>query len=232
MFTTSLPERTVSDWIKLNSGIPEVVPIEVDTIEKIGDKSRLIFVSESGLKIPALFWQAKGNERAVIILVSENGKALAAEEFNVEKLQESGISCLAIDPRGLGELKGLDLRLETYLGQAPAFGMGLDITRAISTFIPTGKKIAVVGRGPTAGITALIAALMEPRIGFVAGLATLKDFTDAFHDDVPLLSIQPRANYAPSLANLRSFVKAETMWSFLSEPEPDWTEALIRWVQR
>jgi hypothetical protein len=132
----------------------------------------------------------------------------------------------------LGELKGLDLRLATYLGQAPAFGMGWDITRAIAALAPETEKIAVVGRGPAAGQAALAAALFEPRIGFAAGLATLKEFADAFREDVPQLAIQPRANYAPSLSKLRSLVKAETVWSFLGQPDPDWAGALIRWAEK
>jgi hypothetical protein len=90
----------------------------------------------------------------------------------------------------------------------------------------------VVGRGPAAGQAALAAALIEPRIRFVAGLATLEKFADAFGDDVPLIAVQPRANYAPSLSLLRELIKAEAMWSFLGGPEPDWAGVLIRWAQR
>jgi hypothetical protein len=93
-------------------------------------------------------------------------------------------------------------------------------------------QIAVVGRGPAAGQAALAAALIEPRIGFVAGLATLKEFAEAFREDVMQLAIQPRANYAPSLTKLRSLVKAETVWSFLGQPDPDWAGALIRWAEK
>ena len=127
-------------------------------------------------------------------------------------------------------MKGLELRYTTYLGQAPAFGMGWDISRAIAALAPAGAKIAVVGRGPAAGQAVLTAALLEPRVGFAAGLATLKEFQDAFRDDVPLIAIQPRANYAPSLARLRSLTKAEAVWSFLGEPDPKWADALIRWA--
>jgi len=110
--------------------------------------------------------------------------------------------------------------------------MGWDVARAVSALAPAGAKVAVVGRGPAAGQAALAAALLEPRVGFVAGLATLKEFSDAFRDDVPLIAIQPRANYAPPLSRLRGLVKAEAVWSFLGEPEPDWASALIRWAGR
>ena len=76
----------------------------------------------------------------------------------------------------------------------------------------------------------MAAALIEPRIGFVAGLGTLGEFPDAFRDDVPLLAVQPRANYAPPLSRLRSLVRADAVWSFLDEGEPDWTSALLRWA--
>ncbi len=230
MFVKPQVGASLTNWIQLNGGLPEAAPVDVKTVDQSNGKRRLTFTSESGLMVPAVLWRAKGEERAVVVLVSENGKAVAAEELGVERLRESGISCLAIDPRGLGELKGLDLRLATYLGQAPAFGMGIDIARAVAAFMPAGKKVAVVGRGPAAGVAALAAALLEPRIGFVAGLATLKDFTDAFREDVPLLAIQPRANEAPPLANLRSLVKAEAVWGFMGEPDPNWAEALIRWA--
>jgi hypothetical protein len=81
-------------------------------------------------------------------------------------------------------------------------------------------------------LAALTAGLIKPEIGFVAGIGTLREFSDAFREDVPLIAIQPRANYAPSLPRLRSLVKAEGIWSFLGEADPKWAEALIRWAAR
>ena len=60
----------------------------------------------------------------------------------------------------------------------------------------------------------------------------LKEFTDAFRDDVPNLAIQPRANHAPPLSRLRGLVKAEAVWSFLDEREPGWVDGLMRWVKK
>ncbi len=230
MFSRPAAGGTAADYIRLNGGLPSVVATELKRLEESGGKVRCTFVSETGLTVPAIYWPAKGTAKAFVVLVTEKGKAEAAEEFSVDRLSESGIACFAIDPRGLGELKGLDLRLATYLGQAPAFGMGWDITQAIAALAPDTAKIAVVGRGPTAGQAALAAALIEPRIRFVAGLATLREFADAFREDVPQLAIQPRANYAPSLSKLRSLVKAEKVWSFLGQPDPDWAGALIHWA--
>jgi len=223
---------TAADFIKLNGGLPAAVPAEVKEIGPAEGKRRLTFASEPGLVLPAVIWPAKGEARAVAILVSDDGKGRADGEFGIARLQRAGITCIALDPRGLGETHDLDLRLQTYLGQAPSFGMGWDIARAISALASSGVKVAVVGRGPAAGMAALAAALIEPRVGFAAGLATLRDFPDAFREDVPLIAIQPRANYAPSLPRLRSLVKAEGIWSFLGEADPNWAEALIRWAAR
>jgi len=232
MFDRPAAAGLAADYVRLNGGLPGVVPAELKRLDEAEDKVRCAFVSEPGLTVPAIYWPVKGTAKAFVVLVTEKGKAEAAEEFGVDRLRESGIACLAIDPRGLGELKGLDLRLATYLGQAPAFGMGWDISRAIAALAPETARIAVVGRGPAAGQAALAAALIEPRIRFVAGLATLEKFADAFGDDVPLIAVQPRANYAPSLSRLRELIKAETMWSFLGGLEPDWAGTLIRWAQK
>jgi dienelactone hydrolase len=230
MFGRPAPAGTLVDYIRLNGGLPPVVAPEIKKLEEAEGKVRVLFVTEPGLTVPAVAWTARGKLKALVVLVADSGKAGAAAEFGIERLRNAGIACLAIDPRGLGELKGLELRYTTYLGQAPAFGMGWDISRAVAALAADAPKIAVVGRGAAAGQAALAAALIEPRIKFVAGLATLETFADAFRDDVPPLAVQPRANLAPALATLRGLVKAETMWSFLGSAEPDWTGALIRWA--
>jgi hypothetical protein len=221
---------SIADFITLNGGLPAAVPAEVTEIGRAAGRRRVTFVSEPGLTLPAIVWPAQGQPRAVAVLVSDQGKVRAGEEFSIAALQRAGVTCVAFDPRGLGETAGLDLRLQTYLGQAPAFGMGWDIARAIAALAPDGARVAVVGRGAVAGEAALVAALVEPRIGFVAGLATLREFSDGFGEDVPLLAIQPRANYAPSLSRLRALVGATSVWSFRGEPEAGWTAALIRWA--
>jgi hypothetical protein len=232
MFGEADGRGTLEDFVKLNGGLPESCPAEIKELGELAGKRRVTFVPEPGLTLPAVVWPAKGEARVAAVLVSDRGKVAAAEELRVERLRQAGILCIALDPRGLGEAKGLDLRLETYLGEAPAFGMGRDIAAAVAGLAPAGMRVAVIGRGAAAGQAALVAALLEPRIGFAAGLATLREFTDAFRDDVPLIALQPRANYAPSLTRLRSLVKAETVWGFLGEPDPKWIDALLRWARR
>jgi dienelactone hydrolase len=226
----------VSAYLAINGGLPAVAPLDVKLVDEADGKTRLVFSSEAGLTIPALYWPADGKAKALAVLVTERGKAEAAPEFDVPRLRAAGIACLAIDPRGLGELKDLELRFTTYLGQAPAFGMGWDIARAAAAVLLarrelSGVKMAVIGNGPAAGQAALAAALIEPRIGFVAGLGTLEKYEDAFSSQVPLLAVQPRANYAPPLSTLRGLVRTEAVWSFLDETEPKWADALLRWVE-
>ncbi len=232
MFDRPAPAASIAEYVRLNGGLPAAVSADVKRLDEGEDKVRLTLVSEPGLIIPALYWPARGTAKALAVLVTEKGKAAAAEEFGVDKLRQAGIACLAVDPRGLGELAGLELRFTTYLGQAPAFGMGWDIVRAAAALGGECPKIAVIGRGPTAGQAALAAALIEPRFGFVAGLSTLESYADAFSDDILLLAVQPRANYAPTLSGLRGLVKAENVWSFGGGQEPDWAASLIRWSQK
>jgi hypothetical protein len=232
MFATVRSDGTWGDFVTLNGGLPAPVPVETRKLGEAQGRVYHTFVSERGLTIPAIVWPAPGPTRAVVVLVSENGKAGAAREFRVDDLLKAGITCVAIDPRGLGELKDMDLRLTTYLGRSPAFMMSWDIARAIDAFATGPVRVAVVGLGPTAGQAALMAALLDGRVGFVAGLGTLKAFEDAFRNDVPLLSIQPRANYAPALGRLRGLVKGEAIWGFLGENEPDWAAAIVRWAGR
>jgi dienelactone hydrolase len=230
MFDRPEPVASVAEYIRVNGGLPAAVSADVKRLDESEGKVRLTLVSESGLTIPAVYWPTAGTARTLAVLVTEKGKAAAAEEFAVDKLRQAGIACLAVDPRGIGELKGLELRFTTYLGQSPAFGMGWDIIRAASALGSECSKIAVIGRGSAAGQAAMAATLLEPRIGFVAGLSTLGKYEDAFNDEIPLLAVQPRANYAPALAGLRNLVKAEKFWSFGAAPEPDWVGALVRWA--
>jgi dienelactone hydrolase len=237
MFDRPAPSGTAADYVRLNGGLPASVPPEMKELDEAQGKIRLVFTSEPGLTIPAIYLPPDGRARVFAVLITEKGKARAAEEFGVDELRKAGIACLAIDARGLGELKGLEMRYTTYLGQAPAFGMGWDISRAAASILLSRlglaeAKVAVIGKGPAAGQAALAAALIEPRVGFVAGLGTIKEFEDAFSDDIPLLAVQPRANYAPPLSTLRGLVKAEAVWSFLGQPDPDWASALIRWAEK
>jgi dienelactone hydrolase len=232
LFERPAPPTSAAAYINLNGGRPATVAGDVKKTGESEGRVTLTFTSEPGLTIPAEYWPAEGPAKALAVLVSEKGRASAESEFGVDRLRKNGLACLAIDPRGIGELNGLELRFTTYLGQAPAFGMGWDIVRAAAALGGEAAKIAVIGRGPTAGQAVLAAALLEPRIGFTAGLSTLRRFEDAFSDNIPPTAIQPRAVYSPTLDGLRGLVRGETCWSFGTAPEPDWANALIRWARK
>jgi len=232
MFKRKPSDKSAAAYIRWNGGLPAAVPPEVKVLDQSGGQTRALFTPEPGLTIPVLYWPAEGKAKAVAVLVGEKGKSAAIDEMRVGPLLKAGVSCLAIDPRGIGEARTIELRYTTYLGQAPAFGMGWDIARAIAAFAPAGLPVAVVGRGPAAGQAALAAALIEPRIEFVAGLWTLEAYADAFRDDVSLLAVQPRANNLPPLKSLRASLQARSIWSFLGQAEPDWLNALIDWAGR
>ena len=222
-----------ADYLRLNGGTPATAASpEIKRLEEADGKVRMTIVTEPGLTVPVLYWPSKRPSQTLAVFVSDKGKAEAAREFGIDRFREAGIACLAVDPRGLGELKGLEMRYTTYLGQAPAFGMGVDIVRVLAALAPETTRIAVIGRGPAAGQAVLAAALIDPRVRFAAGLATIEKYADAFREDVPLLAVQPRANYAPALAVLRAGLKADGMWSFLGGTEPDWAAALLHWARK
>jgi hypothetical protein len=56
----------------------------------------------------------------------------------------------------------------------------------------------------------------------VAGLEGLREWSDAFDDSVPTLALQPRADLAAPLQNLRDEIGPERgVWTFAGEPAPD-----------
>ncbi|HSQ79093.1 MAG TPA: prolyl oligopeptidase family serine peptidase, partial [Candidatus Bathyarchaeia archaeon] len=151
------------DFVRLNGGLPVPVPFDAKIVGHSDFRRCATFSSEPGLVIPAVILPMMGPSKAVVFLVSDLGKGQAAEEFPIARLRQAGLGCITLDPRGLGETKGLDLRLQTYLGQAPAFGMGWDIARAVRVLAAPDAKVAVIGRGSASGQAALEAALMETR---------------------------------------------------------------------
>jgi alpha-beta hydrolase superfamily lysophospholipase len=73
----------------------------------------------------------------------------------------AGYACLAIDARGTGELQGLDIRLMTYLGTAPAFAMAVDAVAAVEAMHKYSAKVAVVGSGLGGAQVSVFAVLMD-----------------------------------------------------------------------
>ena len=138
MFPGPAGQGTAADYFALNGGLPAAVPPATAKLGPEGSWTRFTFVSEPGLTIPALFWPAERPSRPWPSSSRTRARPPSLEDSGVAGLVETGISCLAVDPRGLGELAGLNLRFSTYLGQAPAFGMGWDIVRAVAAL--AGKR--------------------------------------------------------------------------------------------
>jgi dienelactone hydrolase len=221
------------DLVRLNGGLPKRGPLSFKVVRSKGSKSAVTFQSEPGLTIPGLLWQPQGPPKGAVVLISEQGKIAAEKEFDIPSLVDAGYVCLAIDARGIGELKGLDIRLMTYLGTAPAFAMAVDAIASAEAMERYSSNVSVIGSGLGGAQVPMLAALMKPSIAYVAGLQGLKtydevlDFPKEDHD-VDYLAIQPRANYAPSLAALRALVKCPADWSMHGDTDPDWKSHLPR----
>jgi hypothetical protein len=229
----AMPTREFSEVVALNGGWPKREPLNLRFLGKHGGCQQVVFDSEKGLTIPGLLWKPIGQIRGGVVLATEHGKHAAMAEFGVDALLKAGLTVLAIDPRGLGELKGLDVRLMTYLGTADAFAMATDLCAAADAIRTITPNVSIVGSGPAAAQAALFAALMDPSIESVAGLNGMKSYLELL--DLPLaqydpdgLALQPRANCGAPLEHLRTLVKCRSLWTFGSDPIPD----LVNWLTR
>jgi len=220
--------KTWEEVVALNGGLPERGPLRLEEGGgRDGGGRTLSFESEPGLRIPGTLRAPDGPARAAVVLVSEKGKTAAETEFGVDRLVEAGFACLAIDVRGFGDLPGLDARLMAYLGTADAFAMGWDAARAAEAMLESSDRVAVIGEGACGAQVAMFAALMEPRISFVAGLDGMREYEDAFDESVSTYAVQPRAADSAFLSHLRSLVAAPSLWHFRGDPEPDLLGALL-----
>lgn len=223
----SAPPTTWDDTVALNGGLP--LPVPLDWTEERSSEGKIYasFESEPGLRVPAVIWMPGAQARAVVVLISEGGKVRAQQEFDVERLVQSGLAVMAIDVRGFGELPGLDARLMAYLGTADTFAMAWDTARAAVAAQRFANRVVLAGRGTAASQIVLYAALMEPTIDRVLGIEGLRGFADAFDARVPTYSVMPRANLSASLATLRQKVGARGVWTFLGDRPLDPTEAVL-----
>jgi dienelactone hydrolase len=215
-----------AEIVHLNGGMPKRAALNFKVISNEGHKSAVTFQSEPGLTIPGLLWLPEGTPKGAVVLVSEGGKIAAAKGFDVPALLAAGYACLAVDARGTGELDGLDIRLMTYLGTAPAFAMAVDAVAAVEAMRKYSPKVAVMGTGLGGAQVAMFAALMDPSISYVAGLQGMRSFSEVL--DLPeedrgvnYFAIQPRANFGAPLEALKALVKCPADWSAQGERDPD-----------
>lgn len=137
---------------------------------------RVVFESEPGVEIPAMFvapaeWKAYV---PAIVYVDEWGKEAGLSNGTIRALLEARFAVLAIDVRGVGETATTDFEAATnaLMTDRPLFGQRVwDLLRAvdclwgrtyISVQIDKGR-IACLGRG-VGGLLALYAAALDERI--------------------------------------------------------------------
>jgi dienelactone hydrolase len=217
--------------VALNGGLPRRVPLDFKVLElsPYEEGQAVSFVSENGLSIPGLLHQPK-KLRGALVLISEQGKLAAKDEFPVEALAADGFACLLIDVRGFGELGGLDPKLMAYLGIADSFAMGWDAARAaeaLQGFYQQPQRVLVVGKGPCASLAALYASCMGGSVAGVLGLDALASWDELFDDSVPTSALQPRVMYGASLEQLRKLAGVPVDWHLRAERGAD-VLALIR----
>jgi hypothetical protein len=215
-----------AEVVRLNGGMPKRAALNFKILSAEGRKSAVTFQSEPGLTIPGLLWLPEGTPKGAVVLVSEGGKIAAAKEFNVPALLAAGYACLAIDARGTGELEGLDIRLMTYLGTAPAFAMAVDALAAVEVMHTYSPKVAVAGAGLGGAQVPMFTALMDSSISYVAGLRGMKSYSEVLNlpeedKGVNYFAIQPRANSGAPLGALKALVKCPADWSAQGEKDPD-----------
>ena len=227
------PGASLEEWVALNGGVPDAPPLRWQSTP-VGParpgRSIVTFDSEKGLTIPGILDAPSGPARAALVLVSDGGKLASGEVVLADALVKAGIACLRIDARGTGELGPLDLRFMAYLGTGVPFAMGIDALRAAQGLLANYPKVGVLGRGPAGSQAALAAALLDPKIGFVGSFAGPRDWIDAFDPKFPDAAIQPRADLAPSLAEMRAWVARPSMFTFGTEAVPDVLPELDRWL--
>jgi dienelactone hydrolase len=137
---------------------------------------RVVFDSEPGIEIPALFvapaeWTSPV---PVVVYVDEWGKQAGLDDGVLDAVSNARLAVLAIDVRGVGETACSEFEAATnaLMSDRPLFGQRVwDVVRAvdylwhrifISVQIDKGR-IACLGRG-VGGLLALYAAVLDERL--------------------------------------------------------------------
>ncbi|MBL8841717.1 MAG: hypothetical protein JNL90_09350 [Planctomycetes bacterium] len=214
------------------AGRPIAFPTTPEQALALAGRSLVVtFEAEAGLPIPARLWLPARALRGAVVLVGDDGKANAAARCTVDKLLLGGFACFAVDPRGFGELDGIDLRLLLYRNSAPAVAAATDLAAAVALLAPLTARVAIVGDGPAGSLAALACAHARPDLAAVIGRGGLRDFADAFDEAVPLLALQPQADLQPPLAVLRDALPMAHHFTFRGEPGADLYALLLRLLE-
>ncbi len=163
---------------------PERTPVKDQifnqTLHKGMFAERVVFESEPGIVIPAMFAAPAEWEEyvPVVVYVDEWGKASGLKNGMIDALLKAGLAVFAIDVRGVGETATTDFEATTnaLMTERPLFGQRVyDVLRAvdclwrriyISVQIDKGR-IVCLGRG-AGGLLALYAAALDERLAAAA----------------------------------------------------------------
>ena len=186
------PSPQAGDWASQRKELLRRVPAVLGRWpDKIGEKrnrlynrtvfngliaERLVFESEPGIDIPAIFlapaqWRTRS---PAVLYIDEWGKNAGLTNGFIEVLLAAQIAVLAIDVRGVGEVAASDFEATSnaLMTDRPFFGQQLwDVLRAVDNLwrgnCVTGRidntRIGCIGRG-LGGLLALYAAALDERI--------------------------------------------------------------------
>jgi len=148
--------------------------------------TRVIYAPEPGVSVPGLLFEPNESQSPLVIYVHHRGKAAATEQL--EQFVKEDRRVLALDLRGWGETAAKPVSdakshfgveyTETYLSlhlNRPLLGQRvLDLLAVITS--TDEKEVELIGVGP-AGLVALHAAVLEPRIKAITLEGTLASWT-------------------------------------------------------
>lgn len=187
-------EARRQDLVERWGGWPKPGPLAMEPaghLESYGTTvEKLSFLSEPGLRLPALFFQAPEAIRGTTLLLHPDGKAAAAESDLLRELLHRGQAVFTFDLRGFGETRwpGDALgdvpdhnssRAALWLGR-PLLAMWIwDVRRALD-YLETRREVgqrplALCGLGPL-GLVAVGTAALDRRGTAVASVGALTSF--------------------------------------------------------
>jgi cephalosporin-C deacetylase-like acetyl esterase len=211
----AIPSQT-DEWLQLRREIMEQIQVVLGQFpprpivpDKILNQAiyqntffeRVVFESEPGVEVPAIF-VAPNDYKAylpVIVYIDEWGKANSLAQGKIQEMVNAGYAVFAIDVRGIGETAATDFEATTnaLMTDRPLFGQRVfDILRAVDCLwrriyigvqIDKGR-IGCFGSG-AGGLLALYAAALDERIAYTIVENTLVTYKDL---------ILERSNFPPN----------------------------------
>ena len=148
---------------------------------------RVTIPSENGLQLPAFLLRPEGSVRGLVVAADDRGKEEIASELPLEDMLAKGWAVLAVDPRGIGELKtsqmgwvaSVSLLLnENFVGRQ-AFDMSRAVEFAKQAF--PDKPLGIYVQGNDASLAASFALASSKNLDFYIlrnGFLSFRQFFD------------------------------------------------------